>query len=42
MIAIFDGDGSGDVDFTEFITGLNAFSGKGSKEDKLKCTRLSL
>lgn len=37
MIAIFDNDGSGDVDFTEFIAGLNAFSAKGNKEEKLKC-----
>lgn len=40
MIAIFDGDGSGDVDFTEFIAGLNAFSGKGSKEEKMRCMRV--
>lgn len=37
MIAIFDNDGSGDVDFNEFIGGLNAFSAKGNKEEKLKC-----
>ncbi|KAJ3224263.1 Calcineurin subunit B, partial [Clydaea vesicula] len=36
MIAIFDGDGSGDVDFSEFISGLSAFSAKGNKEEKLK------
>jgi serine/threonine-protein phosphatase 2B regulatory subunit len=37
MIAIFDEDGSGTVDFQEFIAGLSAFSSKGNKEEKLKC-----
>ena len=37
LIALFDNDGSESVDFTEFINGLNAFSGKGLLEDKLKC-----
>merc|ERR1712193_455113 len=36
MIAIFDEDGGGDVDFQEFVSGLAAFSSKGSKEEKLK------
>jgi serine/threonine-protein phosphatase 2B regulatory subunit len=36
MIAIFDEDGGGDVDFQEFVNGLSAFSSKGNKEDKLK------
>jgi len=36
MIAIFDEDGGGDVDFKEFIKGLSAFSGKGSKREKLE------
>ena len=36
MIAIFDEDGGGDVDFQEFVSGLSAFSSKGNKEDKLK------
>jgi len=40
MIAIFDEDGSGTVDFQEFIAGLSAFSSKGNKEEKLKCTPL--
>lgn len=35
MIAIFDDDGSGSVDFGEFISGLSAFSSKGNKEEKL-------
>ena len=35
MIAIFDEDGGGDVDFQEFVTGLSAFSSKGNKEEKL-------
>jgi serine/threonine-protein phosphatase 2B regulatory subunit len=37
MIAIFDEDGSGTVDFQEFIAGLSAFSSKGNKEEKLRC-----
>ena len=36
MIAIFDEDGGGDVDFQEFVNGLSAFSSKGNKEDKLR------
>ncbi|KAJ3509018.1 hypothetical protein NM208_g15729 [Fusarium decemcellulare] len=36
MIAIFDEDGGGDVDFQEFVTGLSAFSSKGNKEQKLQ------
>ncbi|KAI9741924.1 MAG: Calcineurin subunit B [Cirrosporium novae-zelandiae] len=36
MIAIFDEDGGGDVDFQEFVNGLSAFSSKGNKEEKLK------
>jgi serine/threonine-protein phosphatase 2B regulatory subunit len=36
MIAIFDEDGGGDVDFQEFVQGLSAFSSKGGKEQKLK------
>ncbi|KAH6892072.1 hypothetical protein B0T10DRAFT_559671 [Thelonectria olida] len=36
MIAIFDEDGGGDVDFQEFVTGLSAFSAKGNKEQKLQ------
>lgn len=36
MIAIFDEDGGGSVDFREFISGLSAFSSKGNKEEKLK------
>ena len=36
MIAIFDEDGGGDVDFQEFVTGLSAFSSKGNKDQKLK------
>jgi len=37
MIAIFDEDGGGDVDFKEFISGLSAFSAKGKKDEKLWC-----
>lgn len=36
MIAIFDEDGGGDVDFKEFVSGLSAFSSKGNKEEKLR------
>ena len=36
MIAIFDEDGGGSVDFREFISGLSAFSSKGNKEEKLR------
>lgn len=36
MIAIFDEDGGGDVDFQEFVAGLSAFSSKGNKEEKLR------
>ncbi|KAI5302996.1 Calcineurin subunit B [Ascosphaera pollenicola] len=36
MIAIFDDDGGGDVDFQEFVAGLSAFSSKGAKEEKLR------
>jgi len=36
MIAIFDEDGDGTVDFQEFIGGLSAFSSKGNKEEKLR------
>ena len=36
MIAIFDEDGGGDVDFQEFVTGLSAFSSKGNKLEKLR------
>jgi serine/threonine-protein phosphatase 2B regulatory subunit len=36
MIAIFDEDGGGDVDFQEFVSGLSAFSSKGNKLQKLQ------
>jgi hypothetical protein len=36
MIAIFDEDGGGSVDFQEFVSGLSAFSSKGNKEEKLR------
>ena len=36
MIAIFDEDGGGDVDFQEFVSGLSAFSSKGNKEEKYR------
>ncbi|KAI8917856.1 hypothetical protein DFJ77DRAFT_439307 [Powellomyces hirtus] len=37
LLAVFDNDGSGHVDFKKFIQGLSAFSTKGKREDKLKC-----
>lgn len=36
LLETFDKDGSGDVDFQEFITGLSIFSTRGVKEDKLR------
>lgn len=36
IMEVFDSNNSGDVDFQEFITGLSIFSGRSSKEDKLK------
>eukprot|EP00835_Amoeboradix_gromovi_P004853 NODE_408_length_9221_cov_0.216400.p5 type:complete len:195 gc:universal NODE_408_length_9221_cov_0.216400:3919-3335(-) len=36
LIEIFDSDGNGDVDFQEFVRGLNVFSAFGKKDDKLK------
>ncbi|KAA1084153.1 Calcineurin subunit B [Puccinia graminis f. sp. tritici] len=36
MIAIFDEDGGGTVDFQEFVDGLSAFSSRGDREQKLK------
>lgn len=42
MIAIFDEDGGGDVDFHEFIKGLSAFSARGNKREKLECKKAML
>ncbi|TIC07826.1 calcium-dependent protein serine/threonine phosphatase [Wallemia mellicola] len=36
MIAIFDEDGGGTVDFQEFVGGLSAFSNRGGRDEKLK------
>ncbi|KAI8825595.1 uncharacterized protein EV422DRAFT_513460 [Fimicolochytrium jonesii] len=36
LLAVFDRDGNGDVNFKEFILGLSAFSTKGNREEKLK------
>ncbi|KAL7004293.1 Calcineurin subunit B [Cystobasidiomycetes sp. EMM_F5] len=36
MIAIFDEDGGGTVDFQEFVAGLSAFSNRGERDEKLK------
>ncbi|KZS97914.1 calcium/calmodulin-dependent protein phosphatase [Sistotremastrum niveocremeum HHB9708] len=35
MIAIFDEDGGGTVDFQEFVGGLSAFSSRGGRDEKL-------
>jgi serine/threonine-protein phosphatase 2B regulatory subunit len=37
LLAVFDSDMSGDIDFKEFLLGLSAFAHNGSEEDKLKC-----
>ena len=37
MIAIFDEDGGGTVDFQEFVGGLSAFSNRGGRDEKLRC-----
>ncbi|KAK7208371.1 hypothetical protein BZA70DRAFT_273552 [Myxozyma melibiosi] len=36
LIAIFDEDGGGDVDFKEFLAGLSAFSSRGEQDEKLR------
>lgn len=36
LIAIFDEDGGGDVDFKEYVTTLSIFSSKGNKEQRLQ------
>ena len=36
LMDVFDIDGDGKIDFQEFITGLSAFSGKSTTQDKLK------
>ena len=33
---VFDKDGSGDVDFTEFLQGLSTFGSKAEKTEKLR------
>jgi len=40
LMAIFDEDGGGTVDFQEFVGTLSAFSSKGNREDKLQCEEL--
>ncbi|CAF0920304.1 unnamed protein product [Adineta steineri] len=36
VIDIFDSDGNGEVDFTEFIRGMNSFASKGDTQHKLR------
>ena len=36
------GSGGGTVDFQEFVGGLSAFSSRGGREEKLKCTSIIL
>ena len=40
LMAIFDEDGGGDIDFKEFIKALSVFSAKGNKLEKLRCELL--
>lgn len=42
VIATFDTDGSGEVDFKEFVSALGVFASTDSKEDKYKCECLAL
>jgi Ca2+-binding EF-hand superfamily protein len=37
LFDLFDVDGSGTIDFREFLTGLNNAT-KGTQEDKIRCT----
>jgi serine/threonine-protein phosphatase 2B regulatory subunit len=36
VMDVFDSDGTGDVDFKEFLEGLSKFSARGNKEEKLR------
>ncbi|KAJ8517370.1 hypothetical protein ONZ45_g5459 [Pleurotus djamor] len=36
LIALFDADGGGTVDFQEFVGGLSVFSSRGGREEKLR------
>eukprot|EP00834_Sanchytrium_tribonematis_P002824 NODE_95_length_21511_cov_0.501168.p13 type:complete len:195 gc:universal NODE_95_length_21511_cov_0.501168:1140-556(-) len=36
LIEIFDSDGNGEVDFQEFVRGLNVFSAHGKRDEKIK------
>ena len=36
LLEVFDSDGSGGVDFTEFITGMSTFSSQADTESKLR------
>lgn len=37
LMEVLDVDNSGDINFTEFVTGLAMFSSKSSTQTKLKC-----
>ena len=36
LMEVFDEDGGGDIDFQEFVGALSVFSGKSTKDEKLK------
>jgi serine/threonine-protein phosphatase 2B regulatory subunit len=38
LLELFDTDQSGDINFSEFVTGLATFSSRSGAETKLKCT----
>jgi len=37
ILETFDGNNDGRVDFSEFVNGLVIFSGRGSRDSKIKC-----
>ncbi len=40
LLAVFDADNSGYIDFKEFLVGVSAISARGNKIDTLKCILL--
>jgi hypothetical protein len=39
MFNMFDGDGNGEIDFSEFVIGLSVFSTKGTESEKINCKK---